>query len=135
MIKTLLVRAMRLRCPWCGERDAFVHRLRVRPRCPDCGFRFDREEGAWLISITINYGITGAVWILGFVIALVVFLPDLPVVALVVRSVIQIVVTAIVFYPYSKTISACLDVFVHTSRGELVEGMSERFGVSESTPR
>jgi uncharacterized protein (DUF983 family) len=55
---TIFIRGLTKRCPWCGNRKIFRHWLRILDRCPRCGLRFDREEGAWPMSVTINYGVT-----------------------------------------------------------------------------
>jgi len=54
-------RAIRCRCPVCGEGKPFrglVHRRRL---CEHCGFRYERERGYFLGSVYFNYAITGVV--------------------------------------------------------------------------
>ncbi|MFM8289527.1 MAG: DUF983 domain-containing protein [Planctomycetaceae bacterium] len=53
-----LGRALRLRCPRCGEGTLFQGLLRMHPRCTGCGLRFEREAGFFLGSIYLNYGLT-----------------------------------------------------------------------------
>jgi uncharacterized protein (DUF983 family) len=117
------------RCPWCGNKAIFRHRLRILDRCPRCGLRFDREEGAWLMSITINYGITGLVWIVLFVVALVLYLPHVNVLVLLGASIAEIVVVAILTYPFSKTVTAAADLLVHNAHKGLTPEMAARFGL------
>lgn len=128
-MSAILSRGLLKRCPWCGSKNVFKNWLRVREACPRCGLRFDREEGAWLMSITINYGVTGFVWIVMFVVALILWLPDVNVMGLVVASLIQIVVVAVLTYPVSKTLTAALDLLVHNAHKGLTPEMSGRFGI------
>ncbi len=62
----LLRRALRLRCPACGEGQPFPSWFKLRERCRVCGFAHAREPGYFLGSIYLNYGLTGAlvlVWV------------------------------------------------------------------------
>jgi hypothetical protein len=54
----LLARALRLRCPLCGEGKLFGWWLGMHAACPHCGVRFEREPGFFLGSIYVNYGLT-----------------------------------------------------------------------------
>jgi len=54
--RPLRSRALRLRCPWCGEGPLFRGWLRMEPRCSGCGLRYEREAGYFLGSIYLNYG-------------------------------------------------------------------------------
>lgn len=58
---TLRRRALRLRCPWCGEGEMFRGMLAMNERCRACGFKFERESGYFLGSIYLNYGVSVAV--------------------------------------------------------------------------
>ncbi len=54
----LLGRALRLRCPRCGEGMLFVNWYHMRSRCDWCGLIYEREPGFFLGSIYVNYGLT-----------------------------------------------------------------------------
>jgi uncharacterized protein (DUF983 family) len=58
---TLLGRALRLRCPLCGQGPLFRDWLRMHAACPHCGVKFEREPGFFLGSIYINYGLTALI--------------------------------------------------------------------------
>jgi uncharacterized protein (DUF983 family) len=60
-LHTLLWRALRLRCPVCGEGKLFRGWFRMYDRCSDCQFRFERSPGYWLGSIFVNYGLTALI--------------------------------------------------------------------------
>lgn len=51
-------RALRLRCPVCGEGRMFKG-LTMWPTCPACGFPFEREPGYWTNAVTLNFMTTG----------------------------------------------------------------------------
>lgn len=55
---TLILRALRLRCPTCGQAKMFRNRLSMYPHCDACGRKFDRAPGYLLGSIYFNYAVT-----------------------------------------------------------------------------
>ena len=64
-------RALRLRCPECGEHPIFVPVRKVRSLfdwfypldgCPKCGYAYERESGYFLLATwAVNYGAVAAV--------------------------------------------------------------------------
>jgi uncharacterized protein (DUF983 family) len=59
--RVLFSRAMRLRCPLCGQGRLFRSGLIMHDGCPHCGVKFEREPGFFLGSIYINYGLTALI--------------------------------------------------------------------------
>jgi uncharacterized protein (DUF983 family) len=57
----LVSRAIRLRCPLCGQGRLFRNWFIMQERCSHCGVKFEREPGFYLGSIYINYGLTALV--------------------------------------------------------------------------
>jgi uncharacterized protein (DUF983 family) len=57
----LFSRALRLRCPLCGQGKLFRGWLQMHARCPHCDIPFEREPGFFLGSIYINYGLTALI--------------------------------------------------------------------------
>ncbi len=110
-----VLRGLAKRCPRCGERDLFVHWLRIRDRCPRCRLPLEREEGGFLGAMTINYSVTTLAWVIFLVIWLVVDLPGVRVVPLTVASVVLVGLFPLVFYPVSKTLWASVDYLVFRS--------------------
>lgn len=55
---SVINRALRLRCPRCGEGPLFQGLVRMHDACPQCGLSFRREPGFYLGSIYLNYGAT-----------------------------------------------------------------------------
>jgi uncharacterized protein (DUF983 family) len=56
-------RALRLRCPVCGEGRMF-RGMTMWQTCPACGFPFEREPGYWTNAVTLNFMTTGGLAIL-----------------------------------------------------------------------
>lgn len=55
---TLLNRAMRLKCPRCGDGKLFINWFRMPLQCETCRFRFERGPGYFLGASYISYGVT-----------------------------------------------------------------------------
>ena len=58
----IVARGLTHRCPNCGERTLFVpgKLFQLNKVCRNCGFRFERDhdEGFFLGSMSLNYGVT-----------------------------------------------------------------------------
>src|SRR3984957_20826522 len=54
----ILSRALRLRCPRCGQRRLFAGWFRMHEACPHCRLHYERAPGYFLGSTYINYGVT-----------------------------------------------------------------------------
>lgn len=63
-IVTVLSRALRLRCPVCGQSSIARSPFRIRHHCPDCRALFKREEGFFVGAILANVLTTEAVILL-----------------------------------------------------------------------
>ena len=55
---TLYGRALRLKCPHCGQAPMFSGWFRMHARCAACQLKFERASGYFLGSTYINYGLT-----------------------------------------------------------------------------
>ncbi len=71
----VLSRALRLRCPNCGEGRLFRGIFAVRDTCALCGLPFFRESGYFIVSMYINVILTEAIMVVAYVVVL--FLPTL----------------------------------------------------------
>lgn len=56
--QTAQARALRLRCPQCGEGRLFSGLLTMPHHCPKCDLVFERAPGFFLGSTYLNYGFT-----------------------------------------------------------------------------
>ena len=59
--RTLLWRALRLRCPLCGQGKLFRNWWIINHECSKCHADFQREPGFYLGSIYYNYGLTAII--------------------------------------------------------------------------
>ena len=108
----MLWRGMIRRCPRCGTGKLFRRWFRMVERCPGCGYRFEREEGFQLGGYVINFGVTeGLVCLVvaGYIVAASAN-PDVAIWPVVLGGVLAAVVTPIVFFPFSRTIWAAIDL-------------------------
>lgn len=62
----LLARALRLRCPRCGDSRMFRRWYSMHSRCDCCQFRFEREPGYYLGATYVNYGLTAVLLIVSY---------------------------------------------------------------------
>jgi uncharacterized protein (DUF983 family) len=108
-----LLRGALRRCPRCGGARLFETWFRIRPRCPRCHLRLEREEGGFLGAMVVNYAVTALAWLVLLVTWLVVDLPDVDVLALTVASIGVAVVVPLAFWPFSKSIWAAIDYLVY----------------------
>lgn len=44
------------RCPACEEASAFSGLYRLHATCPNCGVRFERDDGSFLGALAVGYG-------------------------------------------------------------------------------
>jgi len=54
----IISRGLRHRCPNCGASGLFAHGLTLHENCPTCGFNYQRDEGFFLGSMSISFGVT-----------------------------------------------------------------------------
>ena len=64
---TLIFRALRLKCPRCGQTPMFTGLFRMQERCSHCELKYEREPGYFLGSIYINYGVTSVLLTLSWI--------------------------------------------------------------------
>ena len=108
----MLWRGLRRRCPRCGAGKLFTRWFRMVERCPGCGYRFQREEGFQLGGYLINFGVTeGLVCLVvgGYIVAAAAN-PDVAIWPVVVGGFLAAIVTPLVFFPFSRTIWAAIDL-------------------------
>ncbi|HZZ56912.1 MAG TPA: TFIIB-type zinc ribbon-containing protein [Opitutaceae bacterium] len=56
----IVARGLTNRCPNCGGRTLFKPGtlFQINPACPNCGLKIERDEGFFLGSMSLNYGVT-----------------------------------------------------------------------------
>ena len=62
----IFVRGITHCCPNCGAKKLFKEGslFELNPECPECGLKIERDEGFFLGSMSLNYGVT----IIGFLV-------------------------------------------------------------------
>jgi uncharacterized protein (DUF983 family) len=102
-------------CPLCGSGGLYEGWFRMRPRCPGCGYLFEREEGFFLGSYVVNLGVTEGLVLLGGIIPCIVVLatsPDASVLPFLIGTLAVAVIAPVVFYPFSRTLWAAIDLII-----------------------
>ena len=111
-----MVRGLRRRCPRCGERDTFLTWFHFRTLCPECGLRWEKEEGGFLGAMMLNYSVAIGGWLMLLVVVLIATVPDIPVVPLLIASVVVLVGLPLWFYPRAKMTWAAVEFLVLRSQ-------------------
>ena len=62
----LFVRAIRLRCPRCGQGKLFLGWFQMHAACSSCRLKYERAPGYFLGSAYINYGATAIAVTVGY---------------------------------------------------------------------
>ena len=110
---TILMRGLTRRCPWCGGGKLFRRWFVMTERCPRCGFRLDQGDGAFLGAMALNYGVAGVLFITVLIVWVAATAPNVPVVPLLIVSLLVTGGAILLFYPFSKTLWAAIDVLLH----------------------
>lgn len=106
-------RGLSRRCPRCGQGHLFRGWFRMVKACPRCALVFEQDEASRLGSAMVNYAFVGFWLVVYLVVGFVLTLPEPPVLPLLLGAVGLIVVTALVFFPFAKTIWAAIDLALH----------------------
>ena len=109
----MLRRALRRRCPRCGERDIWKSWFNTKDRCPTCFHVYEREEGYWVMAIVINTALVEAIFAVGFVAGLIASWPDVNWQLLLVVGLVTNGILPFLFFPFSKTLWIALDLRTH----------------------
>jgi uncharacterized protein (DUF983 family) len=110
----MLGRAVRLRCPRCGGRRAWLRGWFGRlDRCRTCGYRYERQEGFMLGSLTVNTILTFGAILAVVVIGIVATYPDIAVVPVVLACIAVAILVPLLVYPFTSTIWGAIDLAMH----------------------
>lgn len=109
----MLARALARRCLLCGRGGIFRRWLTLAPRCPRCGYRFDREEGYWVGALIVNTGATQVAFFVWFLGGLALTWPDVPWNVLLVGGIGLMILFPVVFYPWAKMLWLWVDFLLH----------------------
>lgn len=112
-VVTALWRGLTRRCPWCGQGRLFTKWFRMAERCPRCGLSLGQEEGAFLGAMALNYGVAGILFLTILIVWTAATAPDIPVGPMLVVSLGVTAASILLFYPFSKTLWAAVDLLLH----------------------
>lgn len=113
----LLGRALRLRCPLCGQGRLFRRWLLMHKNCPHCGVKFEREPGFFLGSIYINYGLTAL--IVAIVYPMLLFNKLASERHLLVGSLVFVVLFPLLLFPWARSLWLGFDQWHDPREGEV----------------
>lgn len=109
----MLFRAIRLRCPQCGQVPAFETWFRLRPACPACGTVLERnEEGYRVAAYFFNLVLAEGVFVVLLGVWLVATWPDPPWTAIQYVAALSMVVAPFALYPISRGLFLAVDLYV-----------------------
>jgi uncharacterized protein (DUF983 family) len=118
--------AFRRRCPWCGGRGVFQSWFELKPDCPTCGYRFEREEGYWVGAMIVIMAMIEIAFGLLMVLGIGLTYPDVPWTPLLVVGLALMVIVPILGYPLAKLLWIAVDLLVHHGKGQLPDGAFTR---------
>jgi len=119
----LLGRALRLRCPLCGQGKLFRGWLTMHRECPNCGVKFEREPGFFLGSIYINYGLTSLIVAIAYPVLLFGgFVAETP---LLIGSLVFVVVFSLLIFPWARSLWLGFDQWRDPREGEIGTGRTK----------
>ena len=105
--RTLLWRALRLRCPLCGQGKLFRGWFASNDECSHCAADLQREPGFYLGSIYYNYGLTSLIVMIAY--PLLLFTRTLSNDVLLYASLAFVVVFPIWFFRYARSLWRGMD--------------------------
>jgi uncharacterized protein (DUF983 family) len=126
----LFLRALRLRCPNCGQGRLFTSWFRMRERCPVCGLRVERgDEGYQVGSYMFNIIAAELLFAALFIGAILLTWPSPPWTLLEYGGIALMILAPFVFFPFSKTLFLAFDlIFRPAAHDELSTGVIDSPG-------
>jgi uncharacterized protein (DUF983 family) len=109
----MVLRGFRRRCGRCGAKGIFRTFYRLRDRCPRCGYRFVREEGAFTGVMLVNIVLTFSLVFLSlfaYVVWRGITGDEIPFTPFVVACLFFAVFTPALFYPFATSGWAAFDL-------------------------
>ena len=113
----MLGRALRRRCPRCGEKEIWRSWFNLTDACPQCHYRFEREEGYWVMAIIVNTALVEGIFAVFFVGGLIASWPEINWPYLLATALVTNAILPFLFFPYSKTVWMTIDLATHRKSG------------------
>ena len=108
-LRTLLARAVRRICPYCGQANVFRNWFSIEKYCPECGVRFDREDGYFLGAMAVNLIVAEMVGMSAVIILL--LQRDMSLIWQEAIAISVAVSMPLLFYPFSRTFWMAIDLY------------------------
>ncbi len=105
-----MIRGLTLACPVCGTRGLFRRWVKMVERCPTCHLRFERIEGHWLGSLSINTVVSAVTLLAMVTAAMVITHADPPIPLLLGLCVAVAVILPVLLFPFTRTIWSAVDL-------------------------
>jgi uncharacterized protein (DUF983 family) len=110
-VGTLLVRALRLRCPNCGGGPLFSRWVVMRDTCPRCHLILDRKEPDYFLGgYVVNFVAAELLIAVGALVAIVWTWPDVPWTGIQWGLLALMIPAPIFFFPFSRTLWLAMDL-------------------------
>ena len=121
--RVLFTRAIRLRCPVCGQGQLFRGWFAMHKQCSHCGAKFEREPGFFLGSIYINYGLTALIVAIAYPVLL--FRGIVPKGQLLAGSLAFTAIFPVFLFPWARSLWLGFDQWYDPRPGEVGTGRSK----------
>jgi len=106
-----ITRALRLRCPNCGEGRLLISWWKVRKTCERCGLHFDRGESDYFIgAYTINLIVAELIVVAAILGGMFLSWPNVPWTLLMYSLVPLAVLAPVLTFPYSRALWLAIDL-------------------------
>lgn len=108
-LRTLLSRAARRVCPYCGQAHIFKRWFSLLTYCPVCGVRFAREDGYFLGAMAVNLVVAEMVGMSAVIVVL--LQRDMSLLLQEAIAITFAVGMPLLFYPFSRTFWMAIDLY------------------------
>jgi uncharacterized protein (DUF983 family) len=110
-IRSEILRALRLRCPFCGRKKMFYMWVKSFERCANCGLLFDRGEPDYYIgAYTINLIVAELIVVAAMLVVIFATWPEVPWEVMPWGLAVLAILGPLVTYPFSKSLWLGLDL-------------------------
>ncbi|MPY94498.1 MAG: hypothetical protein GEV08_16000 [Acidimicrobiia bacterium] len=109
---SLVWRALRRRCPYCGSKGYLVSWFKLAQHCPTCGLATDRVVGHWVGAVGMNTMLTFGALFVVLMVGMIATYPDIAVAPVLAASVGAAVLVPIVAWPFSQTLWTAVDIMM-----------------------
>jgi uncharacterized protein (DUF983 family) len=117
----MLLRAIFLRCPRCGQPKVLQGWFKVPAPCPRCGMNFNPDGDAAVGWMIVNLGVTMAVFFCTAFGGMVLTWPKVPWTGLTIFTICLNVVVPLFLVPFSRTVWSAIFLLLHRMDGLMAD--------------